>query len=197
MDHTVFITNSSACLNLRASDLSTPPVGMILVGQIFLPSGFLPAVRGVAVRLICLLLCSQIECVHSGCVNGQKCGTGTWHAGLVKRNFSHSLLCNQNSEFIPAIMSGVLLLGRGWNLRCLCVIYKLHMWIFSSDNLRKNVQYFPSYFHSFDKLMWSEARCYRWRQSPKSVPTYFLVWVQTVSYISKITEDQRRKEKSR
>lgn len=111
----------------------SPPVGMILVGQIFLPSGFLPAVRGVAVRLICLLLCSQIECVHSGCVNGQKCGTGTWHAGLVKRNFSHSLLCNQNSEFIPAIMSGVLLLGRGWNLRCLCVIYKLHMWVFSSE----------------------------------------------------------------
>lgn len=33
----------------------------------------------------------------------------------------------QNSLFITAVMSGVMLLGPGWKLRCLCVIYKLHM----------------------------------------------------------------------
>lgn len=93
MDRTVFITNSSACLNLRASDLrAPPPVEVISVGQIFLPSGSLPAVRGVAAGLICLLLCSQIECVHRGCVNGQKCGSaGTWRAGPLKRNFFQRL----------------------------------------------------------------------------------------------------------
>lgn len=78
--------------------------------------------------LICLLLCSQIECVHRECVNGQKCGgAGTWCAEPLKRNFFQSLPDSQNSLFITAVMSGVMLLGPGWKLRCSCVIYKLHM----------------------------------------------------------------------
>lgn len=94
--------------------------------------------RGAAAGLICLLLRPQIECVHSGGVNGQKCGAGTWRAGLVKRNFSHSLPGSQISQFISAIMSGVVLLGSGWKLRYLCVIYLLaaHVSVFLSDSLR-------------------------------------------------------------
>lgn len=128
-DRTVFSTNSSACLNSRASDLRVPPpVEVILVGQISLPSGSLLAVR----ELICLLLGSQIECVHRGCVNGQKCGgAGRWRAGPPKRNFFQRL--PGRTLFITAVMSGVVLLGPGWKLRCLCVIYKLHMCVFSLE----------------------------------------------------------------
>lgn len=89
MYRTVFITNSSACLNLRAPDLRAPPRWGDFSWTNFLPSGSLPAVRGVATGLICLLLCSQIECVHRGCVNRQKCGgAGTWRAGPPKETSS-------------------------------------------------------------------------------------------------------------
>lgn len=101
----------SARLNLRAPDLRAPPCWGDFSWTNF-PSYRVSAVgcEGAA-RLICLLLRSQIESVHSGCVNGQKCGVGTCRAELVKRNFFHSLPGSQKSQFISAIMSSVMLLG--------------------------------------------------------------------------------------
>lgn len=131
----------------------SPPVGMSLVGQISPPTGSLPTVRGATAWLICLLLRPQIECVHTGCVNGQKCSGGTWCAGLVKRNFSHSMsdcLHRQNFQFISAIMSGVRLLGRRLKLRYFWVIYlhSAHVSVFLWDNLRTlEMCSIPSYFH--------------------------------------------------
>lgn len=49
------------------------------------------------------------------------------------RNFFQRLPDIQNSLFITAVMSGVMLLGPGWKLRCSCVIYKLHMCVFSLE----------------------------------------------------------------
>lgn len=119
----------SARFNLRASDLRAPPCWGDFSWTNFPPTGSLAGWlgRGVAARLICLLLRSQIECVRSGCVNGQKCGAGTWCAGPVKRNFSPSALHCQtspDSQFISAIMSSVKLLGRGWKLKIfLCYLF--------------------------------------------------------------------------
>lgn len=108
---------------------------MISLGQIFLPSGSLPAVRGVATGLICLLLRCQIECVHRECVNGQKCdGAGTWRAGPLRRNFFQRL--PDRTVFITAVMSGVMLLGPGWKLRCFCYLQAAHVSVLLGDNSR-------------------------------------------------------------
>lgn len=138
----VFITNSSARLNLRAADLDSypPPRRPPLPRRADfsrtnfpLPSGSAPAARGGSGRLSssASYYRSRAECVHSGCVNGQKCDTETWRAGLVKRNSSPGNDTQPELSVSPRVCLVLCYLAEVGNLDILRVIYKLHMWVFS------------------------------------------------------------------
>lgn len=139
----VFITNSSARLNLRAADpdsyplkhphrLPRSPAGLILVGQI---SPFLRGLRRLRkgsgwLSSSASYYRSRAECVHSGCVNGQKCDTETWRAGLVKRNSSPENDTRPELSVSLRVRLVLCYLAEVGNLDILRVIDKLHMWVF-------------------------------------------------------------------
>lgn len=134
MDRTVFITNSSACLNLRASDLKAPPLlrwfqsdKFSFLRGLYRLWGEWPPDSSASYYVPKLSVYTEDVLMDRNVAVQGHGVRGCW------RNFFQRLPDIQNSLFITAVMSGVMLLGPGWKLRCSCVIYKLHMCVFSLE----------------------------------------------------------------